>query len=281
MGTAALPEAADAAVRRYLRVADRLLPGRVTGFYLVGSVALGGFRPDHSDIDFVAVVDGDLSTRELRRLRLVHLATAARNAAPHLVRGRFAVPGTCNGAYVRAEDMSRPVTEITPLASHVGHEFHVGGGFDVNLVQWATLATRGVTVRGPEPAALGLDTEPDRLRQWNLDNMAEYWVPWATKVEAGRDPRFRTAPRFWTAWGALGPPRLHHTALTGQVISKEEAGEHARATFDPRWHPLIDEALAYRRGEPTDPRFRSVRARSQATGAFALEVAAATAALAS
>jgi hypothetical protein len=280
MGTAVLPEAADAAVRRYLRVADRLLPGRVTGFYLVGSVALGGFRPAHSDIDFVAVVDGDLSARELRRLRLVHLATAARTAAPHLVRGRFAVPGTCNGAYVRAEDMSRPVTTITPVASHVGHEFHVGRAFDVNLVQWATLASRGIAVRGPEPADLGLDTEPERLRQWNLDNMAQYWVPWARKVQAGESRAFRTAPRFWTSWGVLGPPRLHHTALTGQVISKEDAGEHARGSFDARWHPLIDEALAYRRDEPADPRFRDARARAEATGTFALEVAEATAALA-
>lgn len=33
----------------YLRLADRLLPGRVVGFYLVGSAALDSFRPGRSD----------------------------------------------------------------------------------------------------------------------------------------------------------------------------------------------------------------------------------------
>ena len=41
----------------YLRLAERLLPGRVVGFYLVGSAALGSFRPGRSDIDFIAVMD--------------------------------------------------------------------------------------------------------------------------------------------------------------------------------------------------------------------------------
>jgi hypothetical protein len=77
----------------------------------------------------------------------------------------------------------------------------------------------------------------------------------------------------------LGPTRLHHTIATGEVISKEEAGEHARRAFDARWHPLIDEALAHRLGRPADPAFRDLRARAEATGAFALEVAEAAASL--
>jgi hypothetical protein len=274
-----VPDDADRAVRRYLRLADRLLPGRVVGFYLVGSVALGAFRPGQSDIDFVAVVEGDLDRADLRRLRTVHAVAALRSAVPSVARGNVMVPGMCNGVYVRSTDLTRPVSTIVPLASHVGREFHVGAGFDVNPVQWATLSQRGVAVRGPEPAALGLDPEPDRLRGWNLDNLAGYWVPWARAVRGRPDVRFRSSPRWWTAWGVLGPPRLHHTIATGQVVSKEDAGEHARRTFDGRWHPLIDEALAYRLGRPADPAFRDLRARAEATGAFALEVAEAAARL--
>src|SRR5690606_32753110 len=191
----------------YLHLADRLLPRRVEGFYVVGSVALGAFRPDHSDIDFVAVVDGDLDPGELRRLRVLHAVTLLRSGARWFVRGRLMVPGVCNGTYVRADDLARPVSTIVPLASHTGREFSVGTGFDVNPVQWATLAQRGIAVRGPEPAALGLDPEPDRLRQWNLDNLAGYWVPWARGVRNGPGVRFRVSPRWWTAWGVLGPSR--------------------------------------------------------------------------
>ena len=48
-------------------------PESVTGFYLVGSVALGAYRPGRSDVDFVAVLDVDdgqpLAARDARRLR--------------------------------------------------------------------------------------------------------------------------------------------------------------------------------------------------------------------
>ena len=65
----------------------------------------------------------------------------------------------------------------------------------------------------------------------------------------------------------LGPPRLHRTVTTGEVVAKEEAGTYALDTFDRRWHPLIREAVAYREGRPRD---RSVRWRD--TARFALEV---------
>ena len=45
-----LPGPADRAVARYVRLADRLLPGRVVGVYVIGSIALGAYRRRRSDI---------------------------------------------------------------------------------------------------------------------------------------------------------------------------------------------------------------------------------------
>src|SRR5438876_1002375 len=77
-----------------------------------------------------------------------------------------------------------------------------------------------------------------------------------------------------TAWGVLGAPRLHHTIATGEVISKEAAGEYALDVFPPRWHPLIEEALAYWRGVPYRHEFSRAE-RARLTSEFVLEVAAA------
>lgn len=281
MDFADVPADVRRTVKGYLDVADRLLPGRISGFYLVGSVALGAYRPGRSDIDFVAVVDGDgeLSPADLRRLRLVQVASGLRTAPPALVRGHLALPGTCNGVFVRAADLRRPVTTIVPLASHGGARLRAGSGFDVNPVQWTTLARRGVAVRGPDPAALGLDPEPDRLRQWNLDNLAAYWVPWAQETRRRPGLRWRAAPGWSTAWGVLGPPRLHHTIATGDVISKEAAGEWAKATLDPRHHAIVDEGLAWWQGQPADPAFADVATRAQATADLVLATADAAARL--
>jgi hypothetical protein len=92
-GALTLELALTASVARYLRTADGLLPRRVTGLYLVGSGALGAFRPSRSDIDLLAVVDRDLTRREVRRLRLLHLAA-----------GRVPVWGRCGLASSRSRE---------------------------------------------------------------------------------------------------------------------------------------------------------------------------------
>ena len=268
-----LPQGARAPVARYLAWADRLLPGRIVGFYVVGSTALGAFEDGRSDIDFIAAVDGDLTDAEVRRLRAVHLLSSAGSAARALVRGHVMFPGNCNGTYLRRDDLSLPVSEIHPLAAHVGANFRRGGGFDVNPVVWKEFADGGVAVRGEPPERLGLDVEAARLRQWNLDNLESYWRRWATALaRRAAVPRLHPTPRWITAWGVLGAPRLHCTIATGEVISKESAGEYALEHFDARWHPIIREGLAYWRHQPADPAFRDRRTRAEETARFVLEV---------
>ena len=273
MVTATVPGEARPRVDRYLRHVDRLLPGRVLGLYLVGSAALGAYRPGYSDLDVVAVTDGPFGPDDLRRLRLVHVAAGAGSVARALARGRLRIPGTVNAVYVAAGDLSRPVTTIVPVASHVGHEFHPGRGFDVNPVMWSVLASRGVAVRGPGPASLGLDPEPGALRDWNLANLEGYWSSWAAGVLARPRAR-RLGARWLVSWGVLGAPRLHCTIATGEVVSKEAAGEYALATFDDRWRPVIEEGLAYRTGRPSPEHFPSLTARAHEAGRFVQEVVA-------
>jgi Aminoglycoside adenylyltransferase, C-terminal domain/Nucleotidyltransferase domain len=264
-----LPPAVDAAVARCLGVADRLLPGRIVGFYVVGSTALGAWRPDRSDIDFVAVLDRALAAAELRRLRAVHAATAGRSAARALRRRLVALPGTCNGVFVAAEDLRRPVSTIAPVASHTGLRFAAGRGFDVNPVGWKVLAEAGIAVRGPAPADLGLRPEPERLRAWNLGNLDAYWRRWGEATVRRSAPLWRP-PRSPATWGVLGVARLHHTVATGEIVSKEAAGEYARRTFAPAWHPIVDEALAYWRGDPPTGGFAGRRDRTRRAGEFVL-----------
>lgn len=216
---------------------------------MVGSTALGAYREGRSDIDFVAVVD-DLDAREIRRLRALHILSGVGTGFDAIRRNRSPLTGTCNGVYVREADLTLPVSQITPVAAHIGTDFSLGkGGSDVSPVGWKVLAEQGITMRGLYPSSLGLDPEPDTLRAWNLGNLESYWRPWANRVLAGSDRRFRLMPRWATAWGALGAPRLHHTIATGEVISKEEAGVYALDVVPSRWHTVIRDALSYWRME--------------------------------
>ena len=179
-------EAARGMAERYLAVADRLLPDRIVGFYLVGSIALGAYRDGRSDIDFVALLDRRLSDGEIRRIRLVQLISNVRTTSRALAHGHIALPGTVNGAYIAAQDAMLPVTEIRPIASHVAGALHRGSAFDVNPVVWKEFLEGGVVLRGPSPTALRLDPEPEGLRQWNVDNLNRYWRGWAEESAQGR-----------------------------------------------------------------------------------------------
>ncbi|GAA4103399.1 aminoglycoside adenylyltransferase domain-containing protein [Nonomuraea soli] len=272
-----LPRDVARAASRYLTTADRLAPGRIRGFYLVGSVALGAWRAGRSDIDFVAVVDGDLGDRDLRRLSLLHKAANVPAAWQALVRARPAIPGTLNGVFVAAGDLSKPVSRIRPLASHSGPSFTRGRGFEVNPVVWKILLEKGVTVRGPAPGELGLDPEPGTLREWNLRQLRGHFATWARQAMSDRPPRKPLLPAHRVALSTvLAPPRLHHTIMTGEVISKEEAAHYALETFDARWRPLIRLALARRLGSPApDEAAASVddpRELPRLAGAFVLDV---------
>ena len=257
----------------YLDLVDDLLPGRVEGFYVVGSAALGAFDADHSDVDFIAVLDRPLGRDEVRKLRVAHRRSAGVSVLRNVARGRLAIPETCNGAYVCLDDLTRPVSKIVPVASHTGVKFFSGQGFDVNPVMWQVLATRGVALRGPAPDTLGLDTEPELLRSWNLANLESYWRSWA---ESGlRSRRLQPAlqsTRWAVAWGVLGAPRLHRTIASGDIISKEQAGAYALATFGARWHPIIEEGLAFRRSQPVVAAAGNASLRRRRAAEFVLEV---------
>ena len=99
-----LPELARNAAEDLLARVDRVVPGGVESFYVVGSACMGAFRPGRSDVDFVAIVDRDLERAELAKLRAVHVGrwtvSLIRDVA---LRRRW--PLVCNGIYLKAGDI--------------------------------------------------------------------------------------------------------------------------------------------------------------------------------
>lgn len=137
----------------------------------------------------------------------------------------------------------------------------------MNPVVWKVFLDYGLSFRGVEPAELGLDCQPETLKQWNLENLAGYWTAWGTKASRhlGRlsSQRNRYGRAWMVAWGVLGAPRLHCTVATGQVIGKRSAGEYSLRTFHPEWHPVIEQGLAYWRRERVDVSTQDVRRAGQ------------------
>lgn len=266
-----LPIAVRRSVDDLLARLDRWLPGRIEGFYVVGSASVGDFRAGRSDIDFVAVLAPGLDARELARLRAVHASCWA-SALVRDVGLRHRWPLVCNGTYLLGGDLLRSPREVTPIAAQVAGTFRAGaaGGFDVNPVTWHMLARHGIAIRGPEPCQQQIRSDDEELRRWTLENLNSYWRRWAERSRRGRPTRI-ALPRRAIAQGVLGAPRLHYTIATGDIIGKEAAAHYALETFEPRWSDLIEDALAFWRGDPSR-RPRHPRRRLREAGELVIQI---------
>lgn len=177
--------------------------------------------------------------------------------------------------FVRREDLASPPATVTAMASQSAGQFAVGAGFDVNPVTWWTLAHGGIAVRGPSPDRLAVHLD-DELRSWTAANLVSYWRPWAEAVAGGGIASWSIRLRNLgthrlVASGVLSVARMHATISTGEVISKEQAGDYALGVFGTQWHPIIGDALDYWRG--LHPRARRTSAALPAeTAAFVSEV---------
>jgi hypothetical protein len=233
----ALPGVREVA-EAYLCAVDAEAPGLVTGLYLLGSVALGDYRPGQSDIDFLALTARRPGATDAAALRRAHARIGRRYPRPFF-----------DGCYVLPGDLPRdPGLVRGALDAHEGRVALATAGLDP--IAWHTLARHGAALRGPAPATLRIRDDPATLARWTRGNLDVYWRPWLARAARWPSPLALAGLGTWApAWGVLGATRLHYTLATGLVTSKTGAGRYALATFPERWHRIVRECLRIRRGD--------------------------------
>jgi predicted nucleotidyltransferase len=211
-----------------VRGARENLGENFVGAYLQGSFAVGD-ADEHSDVDFLVVVERELSGDEQRKLQSLQerLFTLPSQWAQHL-----------EGSYVPRENLRRLDPERRPW-------FYFDNGAikpaldnhdNTAVVRWS-LRERGVTLAGPHPKTLVDPVSADDLRAdalWAL-NEWEAWVPTLERWSARLQPE-----------AVLAHCRILHTVDAGRVGTKPEAAEWALDNVDEPWRPLIRQALADR-----------------------------------
>jgi hypothetical protein len=265
-----LPVEVRRSVAAFLAAVDELAPGLVTGFYLVGSVALGDFHPrgagrgrlsTASDIDFVAVVDRRLEqgSPELTALAEAHARTVASFPRPYF-----------DGAVFTWADLAAGPAGCPDVPCAQESRFTPAGRSGLNPVTFCELAWHGITVRGPQPAELDLWADQDALRAFTADNLRGYWRPWWQRNKRSRPLPLAIGLTAWfPVWAVLGVSRLHHLLATGALTSKCGAGRYAHEVFDPRWRRIVDESLSLRTDGAEGRRgYRDPLARRRDTLAF-------------
>ncbi len=134
-----LTQGAAAAIDRYLEAVDAAVPGLVVGLYVVGSLALGDYDPERSDIDVVVVVAAAPGAEQRALLGEVHRVVATRVDGPYVPRALVA-----NGP-----------EHVGDVAYHVDGRFEFGPCHEVSPVTWAILADSAITARRHAERAWG------------------------------------------------------------------------------------------------------------------------------
>jgi hypothetical protein len=225
----------DLATGHFVALLQRNTGDLIAGLHLTGSIADGDFRPGKSDLDFVAVLSRPLTDEEVEALVLVHRSYRTDPTLPRL-----------DGIWLTELELRAGPDAIGAGPTSQQGDFVIEARGNRNPVTWHALLD-AVTLIG-ELDRTTLWHDPERLVNWVRDNAATYWRNWLAGA-SGLSPAMlgRAAPM----WGVLGISRLAYTRATGEIASKSAAGEWALSAFDPHWRLIIEEALTYRRGEPS------------------------------
>jgi Nucleotidyltransferase domain len=226
-----LPDDVRRRVDVFVKGLDQLLPGAVSGLYLVGSLALGDYHERRSNIDLVVVGDSAWDAEQLAHATKLHHHLERRGFPPRV------------GYTTFEELMSDPSAGAT--ASFEGTRRLAAGEF-ANPFTWYVVGNESVAMRGPEWIEHWEDEEA--LRSWAGDRLAGRWSQWAAACRR----------RPWSLWtrrpvteSLLEVTRLHVAVTRGQVVSKLVSGEIAMGDLAERFQRVIRDAVGHRRGVRT------------------------------
>jgi hypothetical protein len=214
-----------------------ILGRRFVGMYLDGSLAIGDFEPDKSDLDFVVVTDGELSAQTFGDLKALHerIATGASKWTKEL-----------EGSYIpqRAlrHDRRPPAHPYIDRGSTLAM-VHQESGYWV--IHRHMLREHGVVLTGPPPRRLIDPVPPNELREAVLGILREWWMPMLVHA-----PLLQNS--FYRCYAVLTMARTLYTIRHGAIVSKPVAARWAEEALDRRWTPLIRDALAWARDVPPD-----------------------------
>jgi len=222
---------------------QRILDENFVGAYLQGSFAVGGYDP-HSDVDFIVVVEDEMSSHQVDGLQVMH---------DHVYRLDSEWAKHLEGSYFPREILrhhSRRGVELWYL-EHGSRSLVRSDHCNTILVRWI-VREKGVTLAGPPPKTL-VDPISEELLRAEISHTLTYW---GQKILDDPAPYNN---RFYQSYIVLNWCRMLHDLYRGYPGSKREGVDWAKSVLDPAWSDLIDRAWdgrpdpATKIKQPADP----------------------------
>lgn len=207
-----------------------ILGDNLLACYLQGSFALGD-GDEHSDVDFLVVIDHDLSETELDNLRQMHNQLFDFNPkwSSHLEGSYFPKNLLCQD-----DPNKTPIWYIDNGSRVLEKSTH-----DNDLVVRWVIREHGIPLYGDDAKTWIDPVSADDLKREVKATMHE----WGQDILSGM---YQSDNQWAQAFIALSYCRMLHTLATGKILSKPAGVAWSKSNLDERWHDLIDRAWANR-----------------------------------
>ncbi len=155
-----------------------ILGTKLVGFYLYGSLVIGDFDPDISDIDLVAALSSDIDGSEFAALQKMHADFAQQHRAWD---GRIEVCYISMAALNTVRSRTSTIANISP-----GEPFHMRESSREWLSDWYLVRERGVTLFGPPPQEIIEPISKEEFMQ-TIKAHARGWGEWINDMYTRND----------------------------------------------------------------------------------------------
>jgi len=216
------------------------LGDNLLGFYLRGSLALGDFNPETSDVDILVVTGRPVSESEFRALSVLHARIPARD---NQYGRHYEVSYVDRASLKRFEPGERrhpTVGSDWPFARAEHRDNFI-------LERWA-VRERGISIVGPDPTTLIDPISSDDLRSAVAGEFRARMEHWA----AGDEPADWLESRFYQAFEIETICRALYTLEFGELPTKPQAVTWALEALPEPWRTLVEWSQAHRADKTVD-----------------------------
>ncbi|ANE43308.1 aminoglycoside adenylyltransferase domain-containing protein [Deinococcus puniceus] len=219
------PPSVTALLGHLLAEQQAVLGPNLVGLYLRGSLALGDFDPETSDVDALCITDQPVDPAEYAGLAALHIRLFA-SGQPYCRELEVAYLSRASAERWRPEERHPTLSRgggVLDWQTH--HENWV-------MERWAVLHGES-RFFGPEPHTLIAPVSEAHIRRAVLNRLHD----WRAFALTPHDPGW--GHRGHAVYAAETICRIAHTLSTGQLGSKPAAVRWAVLTFPEPWHTLI------------------------------------------
>ena len=234
------------------RAKRNFLDGKIVGVYVYGSIALGAFHIETSDVDFVAVLNDSVNEAEKQQLVELHKKMSESTLGKRM-----------DGMYIPLADLGKYNHEINEYVYCADGKADIGH-WDINAVTWWTLKNQGITVIGKEVEDLPFQIKWDDVVNTMKYNVEQYWS------EKAKQP-YLFFIEEWVESAVVTMGRILYTLDHKTIVSKDRGLQYLLERSAKEWEPLLKE-VERMRYDPKEKKKLSIWRRADMTKRYLLSM---------